>query len=590
MNLFDEKVQRLVERGKHQGYLTYKEIQKFCTLEKLNAFETQEFSCQLEKVGIVLLEKAAEPEIYQNAVAAMEDFDFSDDYNSEIAVSSSSKIRDEDDYYEDEDENMFLGEAAEEPTSHTGVDPVRTYMSQMADIPLLSRDEETELARKIERMRKKFRYAILNSYVSMRHTINTLKKVHRGTLPFDRTIKVSQTEELRKEQIMARMPENLATLDALSHRCNQAFHSMISKKTTREEKEYARKRFLHARRKMLSLVEELSLRTCRIHAMMKQLEQLANRMMDLRKQLKNANISPLRRQQLRHELYKLMMLTHDSPCGLARRVAIMKQVSMDYEATKSQLSCGNLRLVVSVAKKYRNRGLSFLDLIQEGNTGLMRAVDKYEYRRGFKFSTYATWWIRQAITRAISEQARTIRIPVHMIDLMSKMHHSQQRLQQELGREPTQEEAAKAADLSLEEFNRVENFSRHPISLDRPIGENDENCFMEFMDDTRTKKPESMASNEMLRERLESVLMTLSPRERKIIRLRYGLDNDYCYTLEELGRIFRVTRERIRQIETKAMKKLQQPNRRAQLVGFIEKEKSESERMQDVELEMVANN
>ena len=268
-----------------------------------------------------------------------------------------------------------------------------------------------------------------------------------------------------------------------------------------------------------------------------------------------------------------MMLTQDSPEGLTRRVRMMKEYYRQYEEAKSRLSCGNLRLVVSVAKKYKNRGLGFLDLIQEGNTGLMRAVDKYEYRRGFKFSTYATWWIRQAITRAISEQARTIRIPVHMIDLMTKMRHSSQNLQQELGREPTSEEAAGAANLNSDEYARVVSFSRNPISLDRPIGDNDDNnCFMEFVDDLRTEKPEKVASNEMLRKQLDSILMTLSPRERSIIRLRYGLDNGYSYTLEELGRIFRVTRERIRQIETKAMKKLQQPNRCSKLQGFVDPE------------------
>ncbi len=575
MNLFDEKVEPLVKKGKLQGYLTFDDVQKHFSDENLASSEIQELIFLLQKSGILLLESASKPEIYQTAAAAMEEMDYADEYVNEIPASSTAKIRDEDDYYDDENsDNFLLSEIPDEPASRSGTDPVRMYMTQMAEIPLLSREEETVLAQKIERLRKKFRFSILNSNVAMRHTINTLKKVHRGTLPFDRTIKVSITEELRKEQIMARMPANLETLDALSARSRQNFHTMISRKSTPEAKRTARNAFIQARRKMLYLVEELSLRTRRIHSMMQQLEQLSNRMITVRNQLhacENTQVSPFRRQQLRRELYNLMMLTHDSPEGLKRRVAQMKRFYQEYETAKSQLSCGNLRLVVSVAKKYRNRGLSFLDLIQEGNTGLMRAVDKYEYRRGFKFSTYATWWIRQAITRAISEQARTIRIPVHMIDLMSKMHHSNQKLQQELGREPTQEEAARAAEIAEEDYSRVEVFSRHPISLDRPIGDNDDNCFMEFVDDNRTEKPEKIAANEMLREKLEVVLKTLAPRERNIIRLRFGLENGYCYTLEELGMIFRVTRERIRQIETKAMKKLQQPNRCAQLAGFLEK-------------------
>ncbi|MBR0191561.1 MAG: sigma-70 family RNA polymerase sigma factor [Thermoguttaceae bacterium] len=573
MNLLKEKVQPLIERGKQQGCLTFSEVLQHFASENPSAYDIQEIYQSIEKAGILLLEKAMEPMTYTSPDTNLDELDFSEDYSNDLPISSTSRIRDEDDFYDDENSSFFLSDIPEEPTPRTGADPVRVYMSDMSDIPLLSREEEMMLARKIEKLRKKFRCAILKSFVSMRHTINTLKKVYRGHLPFDRTIKVSMTEGLSKEQIMARMPENLATLDALSRRSTRCFRKMISHKISAGEKREARTQFLNTRRKMIRLVEELSLRTRRIHAMTTQLEQLANRMMELRNQLRTgkSTLSPLRRHQLRRELYNLMMLTHDSPVGLSRRVAYMKQCCKEYEDAKSQLSCGNLRLVVSVAKRFRNRGLSFLDLIQEGNTGLMRAVDKYEYRRGNKFSTYATWWIRQAITRAISEQARTIRIPVHMIDLMTKMRHSQQDLQQILGREPTQEEAAKAAKLSIEDYNRVTNFSRNPISLDRPIGDNDENCFNEFVNDPHTEGPEHAASNEMLHEKLDSILMTLSPRERRIIRLRYGLDNGYCYTLEELGKIFHVTRERIRQIETKAMKKLQQPNRCQQLIGFLEK-------------------
>jgi RNA polymerase primary sigma factor len=243
----------------------------------------------------------------------------------------------------------------------------------------------------------------------------------------------------------------------------------------------------------------------------------------------------------------------------------------DYEEVKRQLSGGNLRLVVSIAKKYRNRGLSFLDLIQEGNTGLMRAVDKYEYRRGYKFSTYATWWIRQAITRAIADQARTIRIPVHMIDVLSKLRNTSKRLLQELGREPTTEETACAAELSIDETRRVLNIGRHPVSLDRPVGESEDSCFGEFIEDNGIDRPDRAASNEMLRERIEALLKTLTYREREIIRLRYGLGDGYNYTLEEVGRIFKVTRERVRQIEAKAVRKLQHPVRSKQLEGFLER-------------------
>ena len=240
-----------------------------------------------------------------------------------------------------------------------------------------------------------------------------------------------------------------------------------------------------------------------------------------------------------------------------------------YEQVKRELSNGNLRLVVSIAKKYRNRGLSFLDLIQEGNTGLMRAVDKYEYRSGFKFSTYATWWIRQAITRAIADQARTIRIPVHMIDVLSRLRNIQKQLVQEKRREPTTSEIAERAGLSIEETRRVLDIGRHPVSLDRPVGDSEDAAFGEFIEDHSSDNPVRNATNEMLREKIERLLKTLTYREREIIRLRYGLGDGYTYTLEEVGRIFRVTRERVRQIEAKAVRKLQHPVRSQQLEGFL---------------------
>jgi RNA polymerase primary sigma factor len=240
-----------------------------------------------------------------------------------------------------------------------------------------------------------------------------------------------------------------------------------------------------------------------------------------------------------------------------------------YEQIKRQLSSSNLRLVVSIAKKYRNRGLSFLDLIQEGNTGLMRAVDKYEYRRGFKFSTYATWWIRQAITRAIADQARTIRIPVHMIDVLSKLRRVEKALLQELKREPSTWEIAERAGCTVDEVKRVMDIGRHPVSLDRPVGENDDCAFGEFLEDHTSDNPIANANNGLLRNKIDGLLKTLTSREREIIRLRYGLTDGYTYTLEEVGRIFKVTRERVRQIEAKAVRKLQNPIRSGQLEGFL---------------------
>ena len=236
----------------------------------------------------------------------------------------------------------------------------------------------------------------------------------------------------------------------------------------------------------------------------------------------------------------------------------------------NRLTQSNLRLVVSVAKRYIGRGLNFLDLIQEGNVGLIRAVDKFDHTLGFKFSTYATWWIRQAITRSIADQARTIRIPVHMIEVLSRLRNVSKRLLQELGREPTTEETAHAADITVDETRRVLSIGKHPVSLDRPVGESEDSSFGEFIEDNGTQSPLSAAGQGMLRDKIENLLKTLTFREREIIRLRYGLGDGYTYTLEEVGRIFRVTRERVRQIEAKAVRKLQHPVRSKQLEGFLE--------------------
>ncbi|MFY8199492.1 MAG: RNA polymerase sigma factor RpoD/SigA, partial [Pirellula staleyi] len=451
-------------------------------------------------------------------------------------------------------------------------DPIRLYLSQMCEIPLLNRDQEIALAKKIEITRRKFRRAVLGNDFALRQTVEVLRKVAAGILPFDRTIKVSLTERLTKEQVGARMPHNLKTLDTLMDDNRRDFQSIVRKSTTNSRKEQARMNYQRRRLKSLVLVEELSLRSRRVIPLMKQLEQFSQRMDYLQTRiayLKSTTGSPSELNRCVAELRHLIMTTQESPRSLRTRVDDFKKNFKEYEAVKRQLSSGNLRLVVSIAKKYRNRGLSFLDLIQEGNTGLMRAVDKYEYRRGFKFSTYATWWIRQAITRAIADQARTIRIPVHMIDVLSRLRNIQKVLTQELKREPSMYEIAEVAELTIEEVQRVLDIGRSPISLDRPVGEGEDNAFGEFIEDPSSDNPVRNASNGVLRDRIDSLLKTLTYREREIIRLRYGLTDGYSYTLEEVGRIFKVTRERVRQIEAKAVAKLQNPVRAKMLEGFL---------------------
>ena len=451
-------------------------------------------------------------------------------------------------------------------------DPIRMYLSQMCQIPLFTREEEILLAKKIEIARGRFRRNLLRSCFALEATVGTLDRVHAGDLPFDRTIKVSLTERLTKEQVSRRMPHNLPTLRHLIKAQQADFAVLLSRTALPEEKQTARLHYMRRRRKMLTLVEELSLRSRRVQPLMEQLTTLSQRMDRLQKQLRELRVlaAPASRiDPVRHELKVLMMQTLETPSSLRKRCRLLGGQLKELERVKRDLSSGNLRLVVCIAKKYRNRGMSFLDLIQEGNTGLMRAVDKYEYRRGFKFSTYATWWIRQAITRAIADQARTIRIPVHMIDVLSKLQQAAKRLQHRLHRMPTQEEMALEAGISLEESRHVLDIGRTPVSLDRPVGEGDDCSFGELVQDSHSDNPIKLANNGLLREKIEELLKTLTFREREIIRLRYGLADGYSYTLEEVGRIFKVTRERVRQIEAKAVAKLQHPVRSTELAEYV---------------------
>ncbi len=563
MESTDKELQELIERGKSQGYLTYDQINEYLPDDAVEPEKLDGLIVALEDQGIELVDEAPEPE----------GVDATSGLSSEVVAEALDDESNENPVAEPEPAaELPQSKVLDEPTKWSE-DPVRMYLTQMAEIPLLSRDEEIALAKKIEVTRKRFRRTVLGCNYALQATTETLHKVHDGLLPFDRTIKVSLTERLTKEQILARMPHNLRTLDHLLEQNQTDFRRMISRKLPREEKLAARRRFLNRRHKALLLVEELSLRTRRVQPMMERIRETADEMETLQRRiaiLDGNTAAKDQRANLLIQLKDLMLETLESPKSLRRRCEKMQQQFVDYERAKRLLSGGNLRLVVSIAKKYRNRGLSFLDLIQEGNTGLMRAVDKYEYRRGFKFSTYATWWIRQAITRAIADQARTIRIPVHMIEVLSRLRNVAKQLQQELGREPTTEETAIAADISVEETRRVLSIGRHPVSLDRPVGESEDSSFGEFIEDTGCQNPIKTAAQGLLRERIENLLKTLTYREREIIRLRYGLGDGYTYTLEEVGRIFKVTRERVRQIEAKAVRKLQHPVRSKQLEGFLE--------------------
>jgi RNA polymerase primary sigma factor len=472
----------------------------------------------------------------------------------------------------------------EEAHSRAVDDPLRMYLGQMGSIPLLAREEELRLAKKIEVTRLSFRRKCLLSDYVLTQVVEMLRSVHRGELPFDRTVRTSTQDPETRTRLLRRVPINLPTLEKMLEQSRADWDVLLAAKAAgRTEEVLQVEARLHARRRRAAtLIEECGVRTGRLIPLFRKLRSIAKKMGELDLELRRAANPTLRTgkprkqyddedlQVMRDELDGLRSLVLDEPSGLQLRIRELATVFWEYEQAKRDLSGSNLRLVVSIAKKYRNRGLAFLDIIQEGNTGLMRAVDKYEYKRGFKFSTYATWWIRQAITRAVADHSRTIRVPVHIIESLTRVRAAQKKLLQQSGREATIDELSEATGLSGKEVRRVIKVGKGPVSLDRPVGEWSDASLGEFLEDAQTDQPSEAMTNDLLRSRIESVLKTLTYREREILKLRYGIGDGYTYTLEEVGRIFKVTRERVRQVEAKAIRKLQHPVRARKLKGFVD--------------------
>src|SRR5689334_11257057 len=542
------EVKNLIEEGKKRGFVTYDELNKVLPDDMVSPEKLDTILQMMDDLGIEMVETAAE--------------------GGEKSEAG----------FEPDDEEREFEQPEEVETKTRGVsekidDPVRMYLTQMGEIPLLSREDELRLAKRIEITRKRFRTKVLESPIAVIEAIQILEDVKNGELAFDRTLKADSAIDVSKFEVLDRLPQVIDRIRQTVFDSHECFDKLNNHHLNTKVRDKTRLRLRDNQRRCVVMLEEMNIQSKKIKPMMEKLESLSRKLDEVTTEIediKSGHGNKIKLQALKKELDQIQAQTLEGAEDLRSRVRDIRERFEDYEKTKRKLSSGNLRLVVSIGKKYRNRGLSFLDLIQEGNTGLMKAVEKYEYRRGYKFSTYATWWIRQAITRAIADQARTIRIPVHMIETMTKLRNVAKKLAQRNGREPSVEEVAEATGISVDEAKRVMKISKHPISLDRPVGDSEDSEFGSFIEDESAESPLAAAGHEMLKERLEDVLSTLTFREREIVKLRYGIGDGYTYTLEEVGRIFRVTRERVRQIEAKAVRKLRHPVRARQLASFID--------------------
>ena len=539
---FEPDLQSLVDAAKLQGYLTFKQFDDFVP------------------------DEAGDPTLTDRLIAACQlyDLDVCDDPHGPPEEDDCVPAR-----RQQPSQAHLAGKEAQALSSR---DPIRMYLSQMGGIPLLSREREIFLAKQIELSRKWFRRHAVESDWVLTKAVETFAKVHAGDLPFERTLRISETENARKEQILGRLPRNLPTMRTLLDLNAADFEAIKGGYLTADQVAEAEDRMAGRRRKLAVLCEECSLRTHRLMPLIDQLTAVCDRMFDLRSDIHRFAPDERRVNEvagMRRELEELIDACRETPEQLRTRLKEVRRRIGTWTTAKQRLSRHNLRLVVSIAKKYRNRGLSFLDLIQEGNAGLMRGVEKYEFRRGYKFSTYATWWIRQAITRSVADHARTIRIPVHMFQNISTLKGKAEQIRQRTGRDATPEELAEVAGMSVEDTEKVLRTWKHPVSLDTPVGESEDSTYGDFLADEHETNPLAGANMALLRDKIERVLKSLTAREQEIIRMRYGLnDQKYSYTLEETGRVFHVTRERIRQIESKAMKKLQHQTRTRHLEGF----------------------
>ena len=462
-------------------------------------------------------------------------------------------------------------DAAGEDSTNSPDDALGLYLRQMGAIPLLNREQELRLAKELERHRQRFRHAAFCAWEVLGRVIDTFERIHAGKLAVDPQIDVVGSLGLTRETILARLPHNIRTLRHVLAESAADFRVFLRTGTTTGRARW-RRRLWRRIRKAAVLAEELSPRTEVLEQWVAQLEVRSTAMTTLARQIDAGGGRSAAERQLRgkrvKELRDIMLQMRATPEDLAKLLAVVKTRWTLYQRSRRELAEGNLRLVVSIAKRYRGRGLSFGDLIQEGNRGLMRAVDKYEHRLGFKFGTYATWWIRQGITRALADHGRTVRVPCHQVSMLAAIERVRGELSIQHGREPTIEEIAAALGMTPEDARSLRLVARHPLSLHDPLGEDGERSLEDFLGDTESITPSQTVDQHLLRERISEVLRSLTPREREVIELRFGLRDGHPRTLDEVARCYGITRERIRQIEARGLLKLRQPVRSQRLEGF----------------------